>query len=157
MAVTKIRKISSWTLLICSIISIVVLGMFYAGGVVDPAAENKEPINTGLLIDWTSALFFATIVSTVLFAVWQFISLLKTDAKSAISSLGALVIFAAILFITDSMGDATPLTGLNAESEKYNTEGWLLITDMWIMSTIVLVCLIIACVVWGSLKRIIGK
>ena len=73
MAVTKIRKISSWTLLICSIISIVVLGMFYAGGVVDPAAENKEPINTGLLIDWTSALFFATIVSTVLFAVWQFI------------------------------------------------------------------------------------
>ena len=70
MAVTKIRKISSWTLLICSIISIVVLGMFYAGGVVDPAAENKEPINTGLLIDWTSALFFATIVSTVLFAVW---------------------------------------------------------------------------------------
>ena len=157
MAVTKIRKISSWTLLICSIISIVVLGMFYAGGVVDHAAENKEPINTGLLIDWTSALFFATIVSTVLFAVWQFISLLKTDAKSAISSLGALVIFAAILFITYSMGDPTPLTGLNAESEKYNTEGWLLITDMWIMSTIVLVCLIIACVVWGSLKRIIGK
>ena len=131
--------------------------MFYAGGVVDPAAENKEPINTGLLIDWTSALIFATSVSTVLFAAWQFISLFKTDAKTAISSLGALVIFAAILFITYSMGDATPLTGLNAESEKYNTEGWLLITDMWIMSTIVLVCLIIACVVWGSLKRIIGK
>ena len=38
MAVTKIRKISSWTLLISSIISIIVLGMFYAGGVVDPAA-----------------------------------------------------------------------------------------------------------------------
>ena len=34
MAVTKIRKISSWTLLISSIISIIVLGMFYAGGVV---------------------------------------------------------------------------------------------------------------------------
>ena len=31
MAVTKIRKISSWTLLISSIISIIVLGMFYAG------------------------------------------------------------------------------------------------------------------------------
>ena len=42
MAVTKIRKISSWTLLISSIISIIVLGMFYAGGVVDPAAEMKD-------------------------------------------------------------------------------------------------------------------
>ncbi len=29
MAVTKIRKMSSWTLLIVSLISIVVLGMFF--------------------------------------------------------------------------------------------------------------------------------
>ena len=43
--------------------------MFYAGGVVDPAAEMKEPIYTGLLINWTSVLFFVTIISTMLFAV----------------------------------------------------------------------------------------
>ena len=139
MAVTKIRKISSWTLLISSIISIIVLGMFYAGGVVDPAAEMKEPIYTGLLINWTSVLFFVTIISTMLFAVWQFLTLLKTNAKSY------------------TMGDATPLTGLNADSQVYNTPGWLKITDMWIMSTIVLLVLIVACVVWGSVKRIMGK
>lgn len=85
MAVTKIRKISSWTLLISSIISIIVLGMFYAGGVVDPAAEMKEPIYTGLLINWTSVLFFVTIISTMLFAVWPiFEPVVKTNAKSAI-------------------------------------------------------------------------
>ena len=67
MAVTKIRKMSSWTLLIVSIISLVVLGMFYAGGVVDPSVEMKEPIYTGLLINWTSVLFFVTIISTILF------------------------------------------------------------------------------------------
>ena len=100
MAVTKIRKISSWTLLISSIISIIVLGMFYAGGVVDPAAEMKEPIYTGLLINWTSVLFFVTIISTMLFAVWQFLTLLKTNAKSAIMSLVVLVCFVAVLFIT---------------------------------------------------------
>ena len=33
MAVTKIRKMSSWTLLIVSLISIVVLGMFFFGGI----------------------------------------------------------------------------------------------------------------------------
>ena len=148
MAVTKIRKISSWTLLISSIISIIVLGMFYAGGVVDPAAEMKEPIYTGLLINWTSVLFFVTIISTMLFAVWQFLTLLKTNAKSAIMSLVVLVCFVAVLFITYTMGDAT---------QVYNTPGWLKITDMWIMSTIVLLVLIVACVVWGSVKRIMGK
>lgn len=157
MAVTKIRKISSWTLLISAIVSIVILGMFFAGGVVDPAAEMKEPVYTGLLINWTSVLFFATIISTVLFAIWQFIGLLKTDAKAAIMSLVTLVCFAALLFITYTMGDATPLNGLNADSQAYNTAGWLKISDMWIMSTIALIVMIIACIFWGSIKRILGK
>ena len=86
MAVTKIRKVSSWTLLITSIISLVVLGMFYAGGVVDPSVEMKEPVYTGLLLNWTSILFFITIVSTVIFALWQFTSLLKTSPISALAS-----------------------------------------------------------------------
>lgn len=157
MAVSKIRKMSSWTLLIVSIISLVVLGMFYAGGVVDAAAEMKEPIYTGLLINWTSVLFFVTIISTVLFAVWQFIGLLQTNAKSAIASLIVVVVFAAILFITYSMGDATPLKGLNADSQTYNIPLWLKVTDMWIQSTIVLMILIIAAVVWGSVKRMLNR
>ena len=157
MAVTKIRKVSSWTLLISCLVSIVILGMFYAGGVVDEAAEMKEPIYTGLLINWTSALFAVTIVSTVLFAVWQFISLLKTNAKAAIESLVVLVLFVGLLFVTYTMGDATPLQGLNADSQAYNTAGWLKTTDMWIMTTLVLLVLIIACAVWGSVKRILNK
>lgn len=157
MAVTKIRKVSSWTLLIASIISIVVLGIFYAGGVVDPAAEMKEPIYTGLLINWTSVLFFVTIISTIIFALWQFITLLQTNAKSAITSLIVVVVFAAILFITYSIGDATPLQGLNADSQEYNIPMWLKVTDMWIMSTIVLMVLIIAAVVWGSVKRMLNR
>lgn len=157
MAVTKIRKVSSWTLLIVSIISIVVLGMFYAGGVVDPAAEMKEPIYTGILINWTSVLFFITIVSTIIFALWQFVTLLQTNAKSAVASLIVVVVFAAILFITYSMGDATPLQGLNADSQKYNIPMWLKVTDMWIMSTIILMAMIIAAVVWGSVKRMLNR
>ena len=157
MAVTKIRKISSWTLLISSIISIVVLGMFYAGGVVDPSVEMKEPIYTGLLLNWTSILFFVTIISTVIFALWQFTSLLKTSPKSALASLIVVVFFAAMLFITYSMGDATPLTGLNADSQAYNIPFWLKITDMWINSTIVLMVLIIIAVAAGSVKRMINR
>ena len=157
MAVTKIRKMSSWTLLIVSIISLVVLGMFYAGGVVDPSVEMKEPIYTGLLLNWTSILFFVTIISTVIFALWQFTSLLKTSPKSALASLIVVVLFAAVLFITYSMGDATPLTGLNADSQAYNIPFWLKITDMWINSTIVLMVLIIIAVAAGSVKRMLNR
>ena len=157
MAVTKIRKISSWTLLISSIISIVVLVMFYAGGVVDPSVEMKEPIYTGLLLNWTSILFFVTIISTVIFALWQFTSLLKTSPKSALASLIVVVLFAAVLFITYSMGDATPLTGLNADSQAYNIPSRLKITDMWINSTIVLMVLIIIAVAAGSVKRMLNR
>ena len=155
MAVTKIRKMSSWTLLIVSLISLVVLGMFFGGGIVNPGEEMIEYVYTGLLLNWTSALFFITIISMVLFAIWQFITLLKVNPKSAVTSLIVVVAFVAMMFITYSIGDATPLNGLNADSQEFNTAGWLKITDMWIMSTVVLLVLIIACVVWGSVKRMI--
>ena len=77
MAVTKIRKMSSWTLLIVSLISLVVLGLFFGGGVSNPGEEMKEYVNTGLLINWTTGLFFITIACMVLFAVCLF-----TDIKS---------------------------------------------------------------------------
>ena len=157
MAVTKIRKVSSWTLLISSIISVVALIMFYTGGVVDPAAEMKEPVYTGLLLNWTYVLFGLTIASTIVLAAWQFLGSLKNDAKSALMSLLVLVLFVALLGITYTLGDATPLTGLNADSQAYNTTGWSKITDMWIYSTYALIALIILAVVWGTIRRILSR
>lgn len=157
MAVTKIRKVSSWTLLISSIISVVALIMFYTGGVVDPAAEMKEPVYTDLLLNWTYVLFGLTIASTIVLAAWQFLGSLKNDAKSALMSLLVLVLFVALLGITYTLGDATPLTGLNADSQAYNTTGWLKITDMWIYSTYALIALIILAVVWGTIRRILSR
>ena len=83
MAVTKIRKLSSWTLLIISIITIGVLGMFFGGGVEDPAAENKNYIYTNLLLNWTYIVFFVTIVVLAVLAIWQFSSILKTGGTSS--------------------------------------------------------------------------
>ena len=157
MAVTKIRKVSSWTLLISCIISVVALIMFYTGGVVDPAAEMKEPVYTGLLLNWTYILFGLTIASTVVLAAWQFMGLLKHDAKSALMSLVVLVLFVALLGITYTLGDATPLTGLNADSQAYNTAGWLKITDMWIYSNYALIALIILAVIWGTVRKIMNR
>lgn len=157
MAVTKIRKISSWTLLMTSIISLIVLGMFYAGGIVDPNVEMKEPVYTGLLINWMYVMFGLALVSTVIFAAWQMLDMFKTDAKSALMTLGVLVVFAVVLFITYTIGDATPLDGLNTDSQKYNIPLWLKVTDMWISTSGILIVLIIAAVAWGSIKNALNK
>lgn len=157
MAVTKIRKLSSWTLLIISLITIAVLGMFFGGGVEDPAAENKNYIYTDLLLNWTYVVFFITIVVLAVLAVWQFSSILKTNPKSALTSLIVLVLFALLLVITYSMGDGTPLTTLNADAQTYNTSFWLKATDMWIQSTIVLFVAIVAVISAGTVKRIMNK
>ena len=124
---------------------------------VDPAAEMKEPVYTGLLLNWTYILFGLTIASTVVLAAWQFMGLLKHDAKSALMSLVVLVLFVALLGITYTLGDATPLTGLNADSQAYNTAGWLKITDMWIYSTYALIALIILAVIWGTVRKIMNR
>ena len=157
MAVTKIRKLSSWTLLALSLLTIVVLGMFFGGGVEDPAAENKNYVYTDLLLNWTYTVFFLTIIVMAALVIWQFMSVLKTNPKSALMSLVVLAIFALMLIITYSMGDGTPLTTLNADSQTYNTSFWLKATDMWIQSTIVLFVAIIAVICAGTVKRIMNK
>lgn len=157
MAVTKIRKLSSWTLLIISIISVIVLGIFFGGGVEDPSAEIKNYIYTGLLLDWTYVVFAVTLVALAVLALWQFASVLKTNPKSALRSLIVVVLFALLLIITYSMGDGTPLTTLNADAQTYNTSFWLKATDMWIQSTIVLFVAIVAVISAGTVKRIMNK
>ncbi|HIX75785.1 MAG TPA: hypothetical protein H9977_12245 [Candidatus Parabacteroides intestinipullorum] len=157
MAVTKIRKLSSWTLLIISIISVIVLGIFFGGGVEDPSAEIKNYIYTGLLLDWTYVVFAVTLVALAVLALWQFASVLKTNPKSALRSLIVVVLFALLLIITYSMGDGTPLTTLNADSQTYNTPFWLKATDMWIQSSVVLFIAIILVVCAGTVKRILNK
>jgi magnesium-transporting ATPase (P-type) len=157
MAVTKIRKISSWTLLVTFLISIVVLGMFFGGGVVDPSAENKEYVYTGLLLDWTYIVFAVTIICMALLALWQFASVLKTNPKSALMSFVVIALFVIVLLITYSMGDGTPLVGLNADSQSYNVPFWLKVTDMWIQSSIVLFALIVVALIAGSVKKLLSK
>ena len=145
MAVTKIRKLSSWMLTGVIIVSVIVLAMFYLGGVVDPAAENKEPVNTSLLL------------CLVLFGIMQFFSTLKTKPKAALGSLVVLIAFVVLLGVTYAMGDATPLPGINVDSAQFNTAGWLKVSDMWIYSTYVLLGLSVLAMIAGSLKKVLNK
>jgi uncharacterized membrane protein YhaH (DUF805 family) len=156
MAVSKIRKISSWSLLIIMAVSAVVLGIYYTGGIKNPGEEMAEPVYTGLLLNWVTTLFFITLGATVLFAIGQFIMQLKDNPKSAISSLIVLVLFAAMFFITYSMGSGTPLEIVGYEGE-FNIESWLKLTDMWIYSSYILMALIITVVILGGVKKALNR
>jgi len=157
MAVTRIRKLSSWTMLIVSLISIVVMVLFYAGGVVDPNAEVSNPVNTGLLINWTIILFVVTIVAMIVLALWHLFGQMRVNAKGGLRSLLVVVAFVAIFIITYAIGSATPIPGLNADSQEFNTPFWLKLTDMWIYTSVVLIVLIVIALVAGVVKRSLKK
>ena len=155
MAVTQIRRFSSWTLLAIMIISVAVLAMFYLGGVVDPAAENKEPVNTDLLLYWSYTIVGASVVGLLIFGLLQFVSSLKAKPKAALGSLLVLVAFVILLAITYAIGGTTPLPNINVDSAHFNVDFWLKISDMWIFTTYILLILCVLAMIAGSAKTIL--
>ncbi|MDR3127177.1 MAG: hypothetical protein LBU08_01720 [Tannerellaceae bacterium] len=158
MAVTKIRRISSWTLVASAIVSAVIFVVFAVGGNDEPyKGELWNPHYTGLLLNWIYVLFGITIAALVVFALGQFISRFKHDSKKALVGLGVLVVFAVLLIATYSLGSSQALPIINADSAKHNVPFWLKVTDMWIYSIYFLMLLVVVGVVWGSVKRMISK
>lgn len=158
MAVTKIRKISSWTLIAITIISAVVFGLFFLGGT-DPSwtGEQWAPAYTGLLLYWCYILVAIAALFLVVFAILQFAGNFKANPKKALTSLGILVLFALLLLVTYFMGDITPMTGINADSEKFNIPFWLRVTDMWLYASYIMLGLCVLAMIWGSVKKVFNK
>jgi multisubunit Na+/H+ antiporter MnhB subunit len=157
MAVTKIRKISSWTLLTVSIISIALLALFFFGGVDEPIGEWKNPAYTGEVLIWSYVLLAICALSMILFGITQFFNKFKTSPKGALTSLAVFVGIIVLLIIAYAIGDETPLSGINADSQKYNVDSWLKITDMWLYAMYMLSLLSVLAILWGSVKKIINK
>ncbi|MDR2917774.1 MAG: hypothetical protein LBV72_00205 [Tannerella sp.] len=158
MAVSKIRKISSWTLIACTVISLVVFALFFFGGVGELyKGEFKTPNYTGLVLNWMYILFIVAAVSAVLFGIWQFISVFKTNPKGGMMGLAVLVLFAGMLFVTFTIGNGEKLPIMGEDIQKYNVPFWLKTADMWLYSTYVLIVLIVLAMIGGSVKKIMNK
>lgn len=156
MAVTKIRKISSLFFLVSILISIVVLGIYYGGGVVDPTVEAPEPIYTDVLLYWLYVLLGLVLGLTVFFAVLQIVKLLKDDPKSGALSLGAIVLLVAMLLVARALGSDIPLNIPGYEGAE-NVPFWLKTTDMLLYSIYFMITVNVGFIVWGNVKRALGK
>jgi hypothetical protein len=158
MAVTKIRKFSSWVLVICTLIMLVIVGLFFGGGNDEPYNGKWNPKYTDVLLYWMYALFFITLVVIFFFVIVQFIGKFKADAKKAFVGLGVIILFGVLFLGTYSIGDGTPIATLaKPDMEAYNTPFWLKITDMFLYSIYVMAILTILGVIVGSVKRIFEK
>lgn len=158
MAITKIRRISSWTLIACVVISVIVFGIFFFGGDDEPyKGEYWTPTYTGLLLQWQYILFGIAVVTALILGLGQFISTFKTNPKGGIMGLVVLALFAGMLVITYAIGSGETLPILNEDAQVFNTPEWLKITDMWLYSTYILIILIILAMIGGSIKKIMNK
>ncbi|MDR1258133.1 MAG: hypothetical protein LBK65_02455 [Tannerellaceae bacterium] len=158
MAVTKIRKFSSWVLVACTIIMLVVVVLFFFGGDNEPYNGQWNPKYTDALLYWTYGLFGMTLVAILCFVILQFANNFKVDAKKAIFGLGVIVLFAIMFLVTYSIGDGAPMQTLNKpDLEAYNTPFWLKLTDMFLFSIYIMGILTIIGVIVGSVKRILEK
>ena len=160
MAVRRIRKISSWTMILVTCISLALMVLFFFGGVGEPYGINefKNPIYTGEMLIWSYILLAICAVSMLLFGFVQFGSKFKSNPKAALLMLGIFAAFAVLLIISYSMGDGTPLTDhINEDSQKFNVPFWLKITDMWLYAMYIFSALAIVAMIWGSVRKILNK
>jgi hypothetical protein len=162
MAVTKIRKISSWTLWAVSAISVVVFGLFYLGGQTENSpflakGITNDPKYTAELLYWGYTVVALAVITLIGFGAFQFTTSLMTSPKKALTSLSVIAVFLVLLGITYAMGDGTPLPNINAESAQYNIPFWLKVTEMWLYTAYVLGTLCVLAVLSSSVMKFIRK
>ena len=160
MAVTKIRKISRWTLYVVTFINLALLALFFFGGVGDPYGTEafKNPTYTGELLIWCYILLVICVIGMLMFGITQFAGKFKTSPKAALVTLGIFVGLAGLHIVAYILGDGTLLTvHMNEESQKFNIEFWLKVTDMWLYAMYTMAVLALLAMAWGSIRKIISK
>ena len=110
----------------------VVLALFFGVGYnTVNAAGLVEPQYTNALLYLKYALVAVTIILAVGAGLIQFFASLKDDPKSAVKTVVALVLVAALVVVCYSMGSAEPIL---VNGEPYAETGWLKVTDMFLYS-----------------------
>ena len=162
MAVTKISRVSRWTLYALSAVTILLIALFYFGGNVAPENQyaelvgKAEPSFTNALLYWIYLLLGITVFALIAFSVMGFINNFRYNRKRAINSLVTLLVFAVLLIIAYTIGDGTPLNILGYEGPD-NVPTMLKLTDMWIYSVYILMALTILAMLFSPLIKRIGK
>lgn len=158
MSVTKIRKISSTSLLVLAILTLIVMGLFFFGGYVDPTVPKPEPVHTNTLFYLIYFALGVTLLTMLYFAVVGIAGSLADPKrrKVALGGLLAVVAVAALLLINYAIGSTDKLS-LSVDFQKYNTDGYLKFADMWLYSIYTVLGLNVIALIGFAIKGSIKK
>ena len=156
MAVTGIKKASSYTFLALVAISVIVFALFLFGGSELDMKDNKVYAYTDVLIYWTYALGILSVVTVLFFVVKDFIAELSANPSGALKKIAGPIALVVLLLVTYAIGDTTPLK-LNEEAQRFNAPFWLKFSDMWIYSVYVLLFLTIVAAIAGAVKSALNR
>lgn len=153
MAVSKIRKISSTSLLILAVLTIIVTIAFFAGGYIDPTVAKPEPKFTNALFYLMYFAVAVTLIAMIGFAIVGFAKNMKDPKKrkSSLAGLLSLVAIVVLLAITYAVGGTDHLA-LSADFQKYNTDFYLKFADMWLYSIYIVLAINILAAVAFAIK-----
>ncbi|MDR0988391.1 MAG: hypothetical protein LBM06_02880 [Prevotellaceae bacterium] len=155
----RIQKISSAALYVMLVVTLIILGLFYFGGET-PVAQRvvadtsmSEPLQTDTLIYWMYVLLVATVVVTLLGALYKFVAGLIDSPLAAVKSLIGLILLAAVMVISWNVGSGEPLK-MPAYDGTENVYEWLKLTDMFLYTIYVLMgVLILLMLFFGVAKK----
>ena len=149
-------KISYYILYALFAVILVVLGLFYFGGEMDPAdaivPELSNPVYTETLLYLIYGILSATIAATVLAFLFQFGAALKDNPGKALSSLIGVVLLGIVLVVAWVMGSDVQLEMPGYEGTD-NVPFWLKLTDMFLYSIYFLLIVTVISMIGSSIKR----
>lgn len=159
MAVTGIRKVSSYTLLALSLISVAVFALFFFGGSTLDDKGNVDYKFTDLLLYWTYFLGIATVITALGFACKSiFTPAYKPQAEAKTATMVSMaVLVVSLLLGYFVLGSGEPIANLNADAQAYNTEGWLKITDMFLYSIYISFGITVCTALFYAVKKSFSK
>ena len=121
-------KVSYYIFYVLIALILVVLGLFFGVGYNNPMGDYNAPEHTETLMFLMYGMGVICVLVTVVGALVKFVAGLKDDPKSAVKSIVALALFAAVIGGAYAVASEAPLT--MADGSQYTDVLWLKLTDM---------------------------
>ena len=145
-----LNKLSSIVLYILCAATIVVAGMFYLGGYVDPNAEYVEPVYTNSLMLLMYAFVAIAAVIVIVTQAIQFGQKAISAPKAALKSIAGMALLAVLLVVTYFVSDGKQVEVLGVEPIS---ETWVRLVDMQLYSAYILVLVALVLMAVGGLFK----
>lgn len=147
-----IPMITLWVLLLIGLVAAV---MFYVGGSagsMEVAGDYLDiPTFTNVFLIWNYILVGLVVLATLVVVVWRFVEMLMVDVKGALTSLGVVLGFVAIVLGCWVAGSADEVKILGYEGTD-NVGAMAQLSDAMLYLCYVLVCGTFVTMIWGIIR-----